>query len=105
MESGARLLSTMAWDLAFLFPRLRVGWFSTLLVERRRQIHQASLAVAMEAMVCVVTTLEVGYLVKPLGVRIGITKSEVTLTCADLDGESASFRKRSSAGAIYRYLL
>ena len=43
-------------------------------------------------------------LVKALGADSGISKSEVSRICADLDAEVALFRDRSLAGTPYVFL-
>ena len=66
-------------------PKLRTGSFFPSLLERRRRVHQALFAVIMEAYLHGVSTRKVDDLVK-LGADTGISKSEVSRICADLDG-------------------
>jgi hypothetical protein len=54
-------------------------------LEPRRRIDRALLAVAMEASVHGTSTRKVDDLVKALGVETGISKSEVSRICAELD--------------------
>jgi len=61
------------------------------LLERRRRIDQALFAVIMEAYVTGTSVRKVGDLVKALGADAGISKSEVSRICADLDEQVASF--------------
>ena len=49
----------------------------------------------MEAYVHGTSTRKVDDLVKALGVEAGLSKSEVSRICAELDGEVAAFRSRS----------
>ena len=77
--------------------QLREGSYFPALLEPRRRIDRALLAVVMEAYVHGVSTRKVDDLVKALGVDSGISKSEVSRICADLDGEVAAFRSRSLA--------
>ena len=48
---------------------------------------------------------EDNYLVRALGVEAGISKSEVSRICADLDREVAAFRSRSLAHIAFPYLF
>jgi putative transposase len=100
-----RTLTTTAGDLELQIPKLRTGSFFPSLLERRRRVDQALFAVVMEAYLHGVSTRKVDDLVKALGADTGISKSEVSRICADLDEEVASFRDRSLAGQAYRYLF
>jgi putative transposase len=75
-------------------PKLRRGSFVPSLLERRRRIDRALYAVVMEAYVHGVSTRKVDDLVKALGAASGISKSEVSRICGELDGTST----RSGAG-------
>ena len=101
----ARVLSTTAGDLELRIPKLRAGSFFPCLLERRRRIDQALFAVIMEAYLHGVSTRKVDDLVKALGADTGISKSEVSRICADLDAEVSAFRDRSLAGAAYPYVF
>jgi len=92
--SRARLLSTKAGDVELRIPKLREGSFFPSLLEPRRRIDRALLAVVMEAYVHGTSTRKVDDLVKALGVDAGISKSEVSRICAELDAEVAAFRSR-----------
>ena len=83
----SRLLSTKAGDVELKIPKLREGSFFPSLLEPRRRIDRALLAVVMEAYVHGVSTRKVDDLVKALGVDTGISKSEVSRICTELDGE------------------
>jgi putative transposase len=63
------------------------------------------LAVVMEAYVHGTSTRKVDDLVKALGVDSGISKSEVSRICAELDGEVAAFRSRSLAHTPFPYVF
>jgi putative transposase len=89
-----RTLSTKAGDLELKIPKLREGSFFPSLLERRRRIDRALFAVVMEAYVHGVSTRKVDDLVAALGVDGGISKSEVSRICAELDEELAAFRDR-----------
>jgi putative transposase len=103
----ARLLSTPAGDLELSIPKLRsgVGSFFPSLLERRRRVDQALFAVVMEAYLHGVSTRKVDDLVKALGIDSGISKSEVSRICADLDVEVSAFRDRSLAESAYPYVF
>jgi hypothetical protein len=90
-----RLLTTTAGDLDLRIPKLRTGSFFPSLLERRRRVDQALFAVVMEAYLHGVSTRKVDDLVKALGADTGISKSEVSRICADLDEEVGAFRDRS----------
>ena len=89
-----RTLSTTAGDLELAIPKLRAGSFFPSLLERRRRIDQALFAVVMEAYVTGTSVRKVDDLVKALGADTGISKSEVSRICADLDAEVAAFADR-----------
>src|SRR4051794_1020292 len=107
--SRARTLTTTAGDLELRIPKLRAGSFFPSLLERRRRVDQALFAVVMEAYLHGVSTRKVDDLVKALGADTGISKSEVSRICADLDEEVGAFRDRSLAeadgGIAYPYVF
>jgi putative transposase len=99
-----RVLSTPAGDLELRIPKLRTGSFFPSLLERRRRVDQALFAVVMEAYLHGVSTRKVDDLVKALGADTGISKSEVSRICADLDTEVGGFRDRSLADQSVPYV-
>jgi putative transposase len=101
----ARVLTTRAGDLELRIPKLRTGSFFPALLERRRRVDQALFAVVMEAYLHGVSTRKVDDLVKALGADTGISKSEVSRICADLDQEVTAFRSRSLKDAAYPYVF
>jgi len=101
----ARLLSTKAGDVELRIPKLREGSFFPALLEPRRRIDRALLAVVMQAYVHGTSTRKVDDLVKALGVEAGISKSEVSRICAELDAEVAAFRSRSLAHTTFPYVF
>jgi putative transposase len=103
--SRSRLLSTKAGDVELRIPKLREGSFFPALLEPRRRIDRALLAVVMEAYVHGTSTRKVDDLVRALGVETGISKSEVSRICVELDGEVAAFRSRSLAHAAFPYVF
>jgi len=100
-----RMLTTPAGDLELRVPKLRAGSFFPSLLERRRRVDQALFAVVMEAYLHGVSTRKVDDLVKALGADTGISKSEVSRICADLDAEVTAFADRSLAGQRYPYVF
>src|ERR671937_578672 len=94
----------MALDQSALSELLEGSFFPALL-EPRRRIDRALLAVVMEAYVHGTSTRKVDDLVKALGVDAGISKSEVSRICGELDQEVAAFRSRSLAHTGFPYLF
>ena len=86
-------------------PKLRTGSFFPSLLERRRRVDQALFAVVMEAYVHGVSTRKVDDLVKALGADTGISKSEVSRICGNLDEDVAAFRDRPLADTAYPYVF
>jgi transposase-like protein len=103
--SRPRTLTTTAGDLELRIPKLRAGSFFPSLLERRRRIDQALFAVVMEAYLHGVSTRKVDDLVKALGADSGISKSEVSRICADLDEEVAAFRDRPLGELAFPYVF
>jgi transposase-like protein len=95
-RNGHRLkvVSTQAGDVELKIPKLRQGSFFPSLLERRRRIDRALFAVVMEAYVHGVSTRKVDDLVAALGVASGISKSEVSRICSELDRDLDEFRNR-----------
>ena len=103
--SRTRLLSTKAGDVELHIPKLREGSFFPSLLEPRRRIDRALWAVVMEAYVHGVSTRKVDDLVASLGIEAGVSKSEVSRICAELDGVVGDFRERPLDHARFPYLF
>jgi putative transposase len=103
--SRTRLLSTKAGDVELHIPKLRQGSFFPALLEPRRRIDRALWAVVMEAYVHGVSTRKVDDLVAALGIDTGISKSEVSRICGELDGVVATFRDRSLGHTSFPYVF
>jgi len=103
--SRPRTLTTTAGDLQLSIPKLRQGTFFPALLERRRRVDQALYAVVMEAYLHGVSTRKVDDLVKALGADTGISKSEVSRICADLDQEVGQFRDRDLSVLDFPYVF
>ncbi|MDJ0318349.1 IS256 family transposase [Arthrobacter antibioticus] len=103
--SRTKTLTTTAGDLNLKIPKLRNGSFFPALLERRRRVDQALYAVVMEAYLHGVSTRKVDDLVKALGADTGISKSEVSRICEDLDHEVGAFRDRDLSTMDYPYVF
>lgn len=100
-----RLLATKAGDVDLKIPKLRQGSFFPSILERRRRIDRALFAVVMEAYVHGVSTRKVDDLVAALGLESGISKSEVSRICVELDEQLGAFRSRSLAHVEFPYMF
>jgi putative transposase len=78
-------------------PRVRDSSYFPSLLEPRRRAERALSAVIQEAYVHGVSTRKVDDLVKALGMT-GISKSQVSRLCEELDEEVARFRERLLGG-------
>jgi|TARA_Y100000310_G_C20592804_1_gene768959 transposase-like protein len=83
-------------------PRVRDGTYFPSLLEPRRRAERALVAVVQEAYIQGVSTRRVDDLVRALGME-GISKSQVSRMCQDLDEEVEGFRARELEGP-YPYL-
>src|ERR671927_1031593 len=83
-------------------PRVRDGIFFPSLLEPRRRAERALVAVVQEAYVQGISTRRVDDLVQALGMH-GISKSQVSRLCAELDQEVERFRTRKLVGG-YPYV-
>jgi putative transposase len=104
-----RTLTTTAGDLELRIPKPRAGSFFPSLLERRRRVDQALFAVVMQAYLEGVSTRKVDdlvrALVRALGADSGISKSEVSRICGELDVEVRAFAERSLAGLVFPYVF
>ena len=103
--SRARTLTTTAGDLELRITKLRTGSFFPSLLEGRRRVDQALFAVVMETYLHGVSTARSTTWSRHSVRTPGITKSEVSRICADLDEEAGAFRDRSLAGIDYPYVF
>jgi transposase-like protein len=78
-------------------PRVRDGSIFPSLLEPRRRAEKALMAVVQEAYVQGISTRRVDDLVQALGMQ-GISKSQVSRRCAELDKEVERFRTRKLKG-------
>src|SRR5439155_25532059 len=101
----ARVLSTKAGDVELSIPKLREGSCYPALLEPRRRIDRALWAVIMEAFVHGVSTRKVDDLVTALGIDAGVSKSQVSRICAELDTAVAEFRERRLEHIEFPYVF
>jgi transposase-like protein len=99
-----KLLATKAGDVQVRIPKLRKGSFFPSILEPRRRIDQALYAVVMEAYVHGVSTRSVDDLVVALGADSGISKSEVSRICEQLDESVGAFRTRPLDHIAFPYV-
>lgn len=99
-----RLLTTQAGDIDLRIPKLRSGSFLPSILEPRRRVDQALYGVVMEAYVGGISTRKVDALVAALGVQSGISKSQVSRICADIDVQVQAFLSRQLQESGYAYL-
>lgn len=99
---------TRPWDtrvgtLDLRIPKLREGSYFPSLLEPRRRSERALLSVVQQAYVEGVSTRRVDDLVKALGCE-GISKSQVSRICQELDSVVGTFLSRPLDGGPYLYL-
>jgi putative transposase len=100
-----KLLATTTGDLTVKIPKVRTGSFFPSLLAPRRRIDVALHAVVMQAWVEGVSTRKVDDLVAALGVESGISKSEVSRICAQLDAEVDAWRTRPLDQIAFPYVF
>src|SRR4051794_27390900 len=93
---------TRVGSLELRVPRVRDGSFFPGLLEPRKRAERALVATVREAYVQGVSTRRVDDLVKALGLD-GISKSQVSRLCEELDTEVERFRNRKLEGT-YPYV-
>jgi transposase-like protein len=98
-----RTWDTRVGTLQLRVPRVREGGYVPSLLEPRRRVEQALLAVVQEAYIKGVSVRKVDDLLQALGLT-GMSKSEVSRICADLDTEVQRFRERRLDGTAYPYV-
>jgi len=103
--SRTRLLSTKTGDVKLHIPKLREGSFFPALLEPRRRIDRALWAVIMEAYVHGVSTRKVDDLVVALGIDAGVSESEVSRICKELDDVVGAFRERRLDHVRFPYVF
>jgi transposase-like protein len=102
----SRSLTTQVGDIDLLIPKLRAGSFLPSFLEPRRRVDQALYAVIMEAYINGISTRKVDALVSALGSQSGISKSQVSRICQEIDQQLQAFLNRplQETGYAYVYL-
>ena len=101
--SRERRWDTRVGSLTLQVPRVRDGSYFPRLLEPRRRAERALVAVVQEAYVQGVSTRRVDELAQTLGLN-GISKSQVSLICGELDAEVERFRSRPLGETSYPYV-
>jgi putative transposase len=97
-----RQWDTRVGSIQLQVPRVRDGSYVPSLLEPRRRVEQALVAVVQEAYIAGVSTRRVDKLVQELGLT-GMSKSQVSRLCQALDEQVHRFRERPLIGA-YPYV-
>ena len=92
-----RIWETRAGAVELRIPKLRKGSYFPGFLEPRRMAEKALAAVIQEAYVQGVSTRSVDELVKAMGMT-GISKSQVSRLCGEIDGKIATFLDRPLEG-------
>jgi putative transposase len=100
-----KLIATATGDITVEIPKVRQGSFFPSLLAPRRRIDIALQAVIMQAWVEGVSTRKVDDLVAALGIESGISKSEVSRICGQLDTEVAAWRERDLSSQAMPYVF
>ena len=98
-----RRWDTRVGSITLRIPRVRNGSYMPSLLEPRRRAERALVAVVQEAYIQGVSTRRVDDLVQTLGLT-GISKSQVSVICGELDTEVERFRSRPLGEAVYHYV-
>jgi len=98
-----RRWDTRVGSMELGIPKLRDGSYFPSLLEPRRRSEKALLAVIQQAYIEGVSTRRVDDLVKALGCE-GISKSQVSRICEELDSLVNDFVNRQLDGGPYRYV-
>jgi transposase-like protein len=91
---------TRAGTVELRIPKLRKGSYFPAFLEPRRMAEKALTAVIQEAYVQGVSTRSVDELVKAMGMT-GISKSQVSRLCGEIDGKIATFLDRPLEGSTH----
>ena len=96
-EDGSRSWETRAGTVELRIPKLRKGSYFPGFLEPRRMAEKALTAVVQEAYVQGVSTRSVDDLVQAMGMS-GISKSQVSRLCAEIDEKVKAFLHRPIEG-------
>ena len=97
-----RILETRAGTMNLQIPKLRTGSYYPSFLEPRRRSEQALVAVVQEAYIKGVSTRKVDDLVQAMGMS-GISKSQVSRFCGELDEKVRGFLDRPIEG-VWPYI-
>jgi transposase-like protein len=92
-----RRWDTRVGTIDLTVPRVRDGSYFPSLLEPRKRAERALVAVVQEAYIQGVSTRRLDEVVRSLGMT-GISKSQVSRLCAELDEEMSRFRNRQLEG-------
>jgi putative transposase len=92
-----RSLDTRLGQLNLRIPKLRTGSYFPPFLEARKTAEKALVAVIQEAWIAGVSTRRVDDLVQAMGLS-GISKSQVSKLCKEIDERVGAFLKRPLAG-------
>src|SRR5512144_1849837 len=92
-----RMWETRAGSVELKIPKLRKGCYFPVFLEHRRTAERALIAVIQEAYVQGISTRSVDDLVKAMGMT-GISKSEVSRLCGEIDERVKAFLERPLEG-------
>src|SRR5512137_353680 len=90
---------TRAGTVELRIPKLRKGSYFPGFLEPRRMAEKALTAVIQEAYVQGVSTRSVDELVRAMGMT-GISKSQISRLCGEIDGKIAAFLDRPLEGEL-----
>jgi len=93
-----RNLATQVGDIDLMIPKLHTGSYLPSILEPRRRVDQALYGVVTEAYVGGISTRKVDALVAALGVQSGISRSQVSRICAEIDVQVQAFLNRPCPG-------
>ena len=99
-----RKLTTQVGDIELQIPKLRTGSYLPSVLDPRRRVDKALYAVIMEAYINGVSTRKVDALVEALGSQSGISKSQVSRICQEIDQQVQAFLSRPLESNSYAYV-
>jgi len=89
-----RSITTIAGDINLNIPKLRKGTFLPSIINPRKRVDESLYAVIMESYTNGCSTRKVDEIVKALGSDAGISKSQVSDICKNLDNTINAFKNR-----------
>ena len=100
-----KTVATTAGEVDLAIPKLRQGSFFPSLLNPRKRVDKALYAVITTAWAWGVSTRKVDELVKALGCESGISKSQVSRICSDIDEAVGAFLNRPLDHTWFPYLF